>query len=349
MFEWQKIIVTKNDNMKTAIEVLNKEKFRIVLVLENKKLIGTVTDGDIRRALVKHMSMETPISKIMCKNPTAVPENFNNEEILSIMKKRGLMQIPVVDKSGCVLELKTIKNFLEIPKHSNPVFLMAGGLGTRMRPLTDDIPKPLLKIGKKPILQTILEQFISAGFNNFFISTHYKAEMVKEYFGDGSKWKVSIKYIHEKEPLGTAGALGLLPKNLPNLPLIMMNCDLLTKIDFTYLLEFHLNHGGEATMCVREYDFQVPYGVVKAVNHKIISIDEKPIHKFFVNAGIYVLSASLIKSINKVIYMDMPNFLEKTIKNVGDVNMFPIHEYWIDVGQIHQYNKAKVDLQGLFD
>jgi NDP-sugar pyrophosphorylase family protein len=210
---------------------------------------------------------------------------------------------------------------------------MAGGFGKRLKPLTDEIPKPMLKVGTKPILENILNQFIEAGFFNFYISTHYKPEVVSEYFGDGSDWGVSIKYIHEEKPLGTAGGLGLLPRNVINLPMLMMNGDLLTKVDFKELLDFHLKEGGDATVCVREYDLQVPYGVIETTGKYVTSIVEKPIYKFFVNAGIYVLDPSVLDTIDGAAYLDMPNLLGKKISDSGQVNMFPVQilvRHWAD-------------------
>jgi len=258
------------------------------------------------------------------------------------------MQIPVVDKDGRVIGLETLQHLLEKKRYDNPVFLMAGGFGTRLRPLTEHTPKPMLNVGTKPILETILNQFIDAGFYNFFISTHYKAEIVHAHFGDGSEWNVSIQYVHEKEPLGTAGALGLLPKNLPDLPIVMMNGDLLTKVDFLELLSFHNEQGCDATMCVREYDFQVPYGVINASGHRITSIVEKPIQKFFVNAGIYVLNSSILEKIDGEGYLDMPYLLSQEIENHGLVNMFPLHEYWLDIGQMEQFEQAQIDSRRIF-
>jgi dTDP-glucose pyrophosphorylase len=330
--------------MQTAIEVLNNEALRIVIVVDNEnRLVGTVTDGDIRRGLMNHFAMNTALSEFMYKKPTIASIDENSDAILTKMKKLDLLQIPILDKDRRVVGLETLQHLLEKVRFENPVFLMAGGFGKRLRPLTDYTPKPLLKIGKKAILETILDQFVSAGFYNFYISTHYKAEMVREHFGDGSDWGVSINYVYEDEPLGTAGALGLLPKDLPELPILMMNGDLLTKINFEHLLNFHNEQGGDATMCVREYDFQVPYGVIKAKDHRIRSIVEKPLHKFFVNAGIYVLTKSILDMVDGKSYLDMTDMLESKIKHDGQVNMFPVHEYWLDIGQVDQFEQAQTD------
>jgi NDP-sugar pyrophosphorylase family protein len=208
--------------------------------------------------------------------------------------------------------------------------------------LTENTPKPLLKIGGRPIIENIIRQFIDHGFYEFYISTHYKSEQIREYFKNGSQYGANIHYIYEDSPLGTAGSLGLLPKDISELPIIVMNGDLLTKVDFNNLLDFHDSSGNDATMCVREYDIQVPFGVVDINEGRIEKIREKPVHKFFVNAGIYVLNNELIKKVDGKSYLDMPDFLENELKNKG-INAFPIHEYWLDIGRIEEYTKANQD------
>jgi NDP-sugar pyrophosphorylase family protein len=263
------------------------------------------------------------------------------------MSGKGLLHAPIVDKDGVLCGLETLQHLIKKSKYDNPVFLMAGGFGTRLHPLTKDTPKPLLKVGSKPILEMIIEQFISYGFHNFYISTHFKSEQIRNYFKDGELHNISIKYVYEDAPLGTAGSLGLLPDNLSDLPIIVMNGDLLTKIDFKNLLDFHNDNNSKATMCVREYDFQVPYGVVEIENYSIKAIKEKPVHKFFVNAGIYVLNKELINKVDGKSYLNMTDFLERELSDDG-VNAFPIHEYWLDIGQIEEYEKANKDFHTVF-
>ena len=243
MHDWPKVILKLNDTIQTAIMVLDEvsaESLRIVVIVdENERLIGTVTDGDIRRGLIKRFSMDTAITKIMSTNPIVAFESDDKQQIFSKMKELDVFSIPIIDSDRKIVGIETLTNLLEKNKYDNPVLLMAGGFGERLKPLTEHLPKPLLKLGGKPILEHILEQFIASGFHDFYISIYYKAEIVKKHFGDGGNWNVSIKYIHEEEPLGTAGALGLLPSNLPKLPILVMNGDLLTKIDFNKLLNFH--------------------------------------------------------------------------------------------------------------
>jgi len=345
MHNWKNTLLRVTDTIKDAISILDQESLRIVMIIDdNDRLVGTVTDGDIRRGLIRHLSLDNPVIKIMFKTPTVALEKDSKESVLLKMKELDLLQIPIVNVDRKVVGLEILQHLIEGNRLDNPVFLMAGGFGKRLQPLTDNTPKPLLKVGTKPILENILNQFIAAGFHNFYISTHYKAEMVKNHFGNGGDWGVSIIYLHEETPLGTAGGLGLLPKNLIDLPILMMNGDLLTKIDFKGLLSFHLNEGGDATMCAREYDFQVPYGVIKTNGQHVSSIVEKPVHKFFVNAGVYVLNPSMLDTIDGVSYLDMPDLLQEKIDGLSQVNVFPVHEYWLDIGQIEQFEQAQIDV-----
>jgi NDP-sugar pyrophosphorylase family protein len=261
------------------------------------------------------------------------------------MEQYDLLQLPLVDSERKVVGLANLHDMLNKHRHDNPVFLMAGGFGTRLRPLTNNCPKPMLKVGDKPILEQILLNFVDAGFHRFYISTHYMPEAIQDYFGNGEKWGVSIQYIHEEEPLGTGGALGLLPHEEIDLHLIMMNGDLLTSLNINGFLEFHDNNTSVATMCVREYEYQVPYGVVTSEGAQIRSMVEKPVHKFFVNAGIYLLNPELVKSVEHGTRVDMPTLLEREIEEGRPVNMFPIHEYWLDIGRMDDFQRAQSEAE----
>ncbi|MDT8384914.1 MAG: nucleotidyltransferase family protein [Gammaproteobacteria bacterium] len=345
MHNWRNVLIGSEEPISRAIEILDKEAQRIVLVINNKnQLLGTVTDGDIRRGLINRLGMDEPVREIMYKAPRTASVDDDRETILEIMTASDLLHVPLLDKDGCLVGMETIQHLTSKACHDNPVFLMAGGFGKRLRPLTLDTPKPLLKVGNTPILQTILESFIKSGFHNFYISTHYKADMVRDHFGNGDNWGVKIEYVHENEPLGTAGALGLLPDDLSDKPLIMMNGDLLTKVNFEDLLVYHERFGGIATMCVREYDFQVPYGVVTADEYRVIDIVEKPIHKFFVNAGIYVINPELYSDVSGSKFLDMPDLLQNQITRSKQVNMFPVHEYWLDIGRTEDFELAQITI-----
>lgn len=348
MKQWESTLIGPETSLETAIATLDREALRIVMVVNaERRLLGTLTDGDLRRALLKHLPLDTHVGEVMCKTPRTATRDWSRERILADMEKYQLLQLPVIDQEGRVIGLETLHDLLHKRHRDNPVFLMAGGFGTRLRPLTHNCPKPLLKVGEKPILELILESFINAGFHRFFISTHYMPEMIREHFGDGSRWGVSIRYVHEEEPLGTGGALGLLPHDEIDLPLFMMNGDLLTTLNFQNLLEFHQDHVGVATMCVREYEHCVPYGVIQSEGHRICSMVEKPVYRFFINAGIYLLSPELVKSVAPGTRIDMPTLLEREIADGKDVNMFPVHEYWLDIGRMEDFQRAQQEFGSL--
>ena len=255
--------------------------------------------------------------------------------------------IPLVDR-GKLVGLETQKSLNSMPvKKGNPVFIMAGGFGKRLRPLTNNCPKPMLKLDKRPMLEILLTRFVNLGFSNFYISTHYMPEVISDYFGDGSKWNVKIQYVYEKYPLGTGGALGLLPDDVGDLPIILINGDILTTVDFVKILDFHEKNTAEATLCVRKYEYQVPYGVVSGDGLNVKSMEEKPTHEFFVNAGIYVVNREVKNLCERGEHMDMPRVLEKLVTNAKEVLMFPVHEYWLDIGRPDDYRRAQIDVLGL--
>ncbi len=345
MKNWQTLLIRPETTMEAAIEVLDQGAQRIVLVVDTEShLLGTVTDGDIRCALIKHMPMDLPVQQIMCQTPKTAHVDWSRELILATMEKYELLQIPIVDNENRLLGLETLHDILKKRHRDNPVLLIAGGLGTRLYPLTQNCPKPLLKVGEKPILELILERFIEAGFHRFYISTHFMPEMIHAHFGDGNRWGVTIRYIHEEHPLGTGGSLGLLPHDEIDLPLFMMNGDLLTSMDFRSLLEFHQAQDAMATVCVREYEHRVPFGVMGFEGHRITSIVEKPIQRSFINAGIYLLSPEFTRSVVPGVRVDMPDLLQRHINQGRAVNMFPIHEYWLDIGRMDDFNRAQQDV-----
>jgi len=346
MKPWRKALVNSDATLEQAIEVLDKAALRIALVVDaGDRLLGTLTDGDVRRALLKHLPLETPVNQVMNGQPKTADQSWTESRILALMEQHELLQLPLVDAEKRVVGLANLHDILNKHRHDNPVFLMAGGFGTRLRPLTNNCPKPMLKVGDKPILEQILLNFVEAGFHRFYISTHYMPEVIRDYFGNGEKWGINIQYVHEEEPLGTGGALGLLPHDEIDQPLFMMNGDLLTSLNLHSFLEFHETHNGVATMCVREYEHQVPYGVITSEGTRIKSMVEKPVHRFFVNAGIYLLDPVLVKSVEPGTRIDMPTLLERQIDEGKAVNMFPIHEYWLDIGRMDDFHKAQTEVQ----
>lgn len=348
MKDFRKIQVSPGTSIRETIQTIDASAMQIALVVaQDGKLAGTVTDGDIRRGILGGVSLDDAIEKVMNRQPSVCRQEEDRETILTRMRGRRLRHMPMVDDKECLVGLETLDELLVPKERENVVVLMAGGLGSRLQPLTNDCPKPMLKVGNKPLLETILENFIEYGFRRFYISVNYMADMVMAHFGDGTRWNVDIRYLHEDRRLGTAGALSLLPEK-PAKPILVMNGDVLTKVNFHQLLEFHHEHHALASMCVREYDFQVPYGVVKIDRHRITGIDEKPVQRFFVNAGIYALEPEVLEQIPKNIYFDMPSLFESLVANGRETAAFPIREYWLDIGQIADYDRANGEFARIF-
>jgi dTDP-glucose pyrophosphorylase len=348
MSGWKHLSITPDTALREALRVIDEGGAQIALVIDEAgRLVGTVTDGDVRRGLLRGQSLDEPVCNIANRLPTVARAVDDVGTILAMMKLKHLRQIPVVDEEGVILRLELLDDLIQDRRRENWVLLMAGGLGTRLGALTKDCPKPLLQVGGKPILETILEEFIQQGFRKFYLSVNYMAEMVVEYFGNGSKWGVEIRYLHETEQLGTAGALRLLPEPLRD-PLIVMNGDLLTKAKFNDILDFHTEHQAYATMGVREYTFQVPYGVVQLRKHQLLGIEEKPIHEFFVSAGIYVLSPEAVANLPEGKVLNMPMLFDLYIERGLTVSAYPFREYWLDIGRLGDFERAHDEFERVF-
>jgi len=349
MKNYKNILLKPTSTIKEALNIIDHGAMQIALVVdENEKLLGTLTDGDIRRGLLNNLSLDESIETIIFKTPTVCTTEDTKEKILEIALAKKLHQIPIVDKNGKLVGIKEIDELLKPAYKSNRVVLMVGGLGTRLRPLTDKTPKPMLKVGNKPILETIILNFKKYGFVNIVLCVSYKSEIIEEYFKDGSEFGVNIEYVHENKRMGTAGALSLVKERLDE-PFFVMNGDLLTSINFENMMEYHILNNSIATMGVREYDFQIPYGVVKTEGVNIVSIEEKPLHQFFVSGGVYVLSPKVLKYIPEDEYYDMPTLFEKVIEDNGKSISFPIHEYWLDIGRIEEFEKANNEFHEVFN
>ncbi len=341
MSDWRSTLLGPEATLDQTIQALDVSALQRCMVVDGDgKLLGTVTDGDIRRALLRRLPMDSTVKEAMRRNPVVANQSASSESLLGMMTDRQIRQIPLLDESGRVVGLAHIDTLLKKPAIQDAwVVLMAGGLGTRLRPRTESAPKPLLRIGGKPLLETIVENFARQGFRRFYISVNYKAEMIKDHFGDGQRWSVDIRYIEEQERMGTAGAMGLMPER-PTGPLVVMNADLLTRVDFRSLLDYHNEHRSQATMCVREYDFQVPYGVVELDGHRFKAIQEKPVHKVFVNAGIYVLHPIVLDLIPRGKLFDMTTLFERVVEAGYETAVFPVQEYWLDIGKETDYERA---------
>lgn len=343
--KFHEILVSPNTSIREVLRIIELNSSRIAIVVnQDHTILGVVTDGDIRRALLRGLSLKAEVQNVMNTNPLVMSDDVSHEEILLLAKSRGILALPVTENG----KFKTLVSLYGTEEHQaieNPVFIIAGGFGTRLRPLTDNCPKPMLPINQTPLLEIIIKSFIRHGFVNFYISTHYLANVVTDYFGDGSSLGVNIQYVHESEPLGTGGALGLLPAELIKSSFIMVNGDILTNLNWRRLLDFHNKSGGIATMCLRKYEYSVPYGVVESLDGRVTQMIEKPTQYFDINAGVYAVSPELLCQIKANEAIDMPTILEKNIDAGNHISVFPIHESWIDVGGKDDLLRAEQQLK----
>lgn len=335
--DWKKTLISDKKSMFDSMRLIDETAMQIALVVnENNKLLGVVTDGDIRRAILAGKDVNVSVSEIMSKNPTCGSIEESRDMLINRMRTLELHHMPIVDENGKIVDLVMTEYK---GSRTNWVVLMAGGLGSRLRPLTNDIPKPMLSIGDRPVLETIISQFHEFGFNRFFISLNYLAEKIESHFGDGNRWGIKIDYLHENKPLGTAGALSLL-EEYPKEPLILMNGDLLTKLNFDNLMLFHEKHQAPMTVCVREHSYSVPYGVLETEGVFLNNLEEKPEHNVLVNAGIYVIEPEVLKLIKYGQRTDITDIINTLVKKGKKPSVFPIHEYWMDIGHPEDFDKA---------
>jgi len=348
MKEYQHIYLSPASTIRRAMEVIDSGAMKIALVVDaNQKLLGTISDGDIRRAMLNGLELDSMIEGLFNTSPTICSINDSKEKILQLAATKRIYKIPIVDDNKCVVGVAEIEEMLQPIEKTNKVVLMAGGLGTRLSPLTDSVPKPMLLVGKKPILETIIENFTKFGYRDIILSVSYKSHLIETHFGDGAAFGVKISYVHETKRMGTAGALSLMRDQLTE-PFFVMNADLLTNVNFEHLHDYHESHNAMATMAVREYDFQVPYGVVNISDSRITSIEEKPTQRFYVSGGIYMLNPKTLEMIPDYQFFDMPSLFEKIIAGGANTLSFPIREYWLDIGRMCDYDKANSEYCEVF-
>ena len=341
---WRHATLPENATIKDAIRTLDEVGLQIVLIVDNeKKLIGTLSDGDIRRGLLKGLQLDSPIETIIFLNPLVVPETLQRDLVLQLMTVNKIRQIPIVDEDGQILGIHLWDNLAQPTQRSNVMVIMAGGRGTRMRPHTENFPKPMLQVGGKPMLEHIIHRAKAEGFHEFIISIHYLGHVIEDYFSDGNHLDVKIRYLREETPLGTAGALSLMEVR-PDKPFVITNGDVMTDIRYGELLDFHDRHAADATMAVRLHEWQHPFGVVQMQGVKIQAIEEKPISRTHINAGVYALSPSVLDYLDTGEACDMPT-LFKRIKEAGQQTIaYPMHEPWLDVGRPSDLEMANSDL-----
>ena len=341
------VFAPESATLREVIAVIDRAGLQIALIVTpERQLLGTVTDGDVRRGLLRGLSLDAGVLEVMTRDPITVAPDLSFHDDGWLLHKRLARRIPIVGPEGRVVGLALPESEIVPQQVANPVVIMAGGLGTRLGALTQDAPKPLLKVGTKPILETILEGFLAQGFEKFFISVNYKAQMIEDYFGDGSSWGAEIHYLRENERLGTAGALSLLDP--PKVPVFVMNGDLLTKVNFRQMLEFHRTHRQQASVAVRQYSVRVPFGVVELERNNLTHIVEKPEYNYFVNAGIYLLNPECLPLIPYSQPFDMPDLLSAVLAQNWRIGSFPVHEYWLDVGRLDDFEAANLAYAEVF-
>lgn len=340
---WRKALLPEHATVQEAIACLDRSAMQIVLVITaGDVLVGTVTDGDIRRGLLRGQDLSSPVISVVNRDPLVVPPQMGRDTVLQLMKANSLHHLPVVNEQKVVVDLILMSELLAMQQRPNTMIIMAGGKGTRLGELTQQCPKPLLPVAGKPMLEHIIERARLDGIHRFILSVHYLGHMIEDYFGDGSRLNVHIDYLREDAPLGTAGALSLL-STLPEQPVLVTNGDVLTDIRYGDVLDFHDRNLAQATMAVRQHEWQHQFGVVKTRGIDITGFEEKPVIKTHVNAGIYVLAPSTLAALEKGSYCDMPSLFMRLHEQGQRIIAYPMHEPWLDVGRPDDLAKAQRD------
>lgn len=348
-FSLEKYCLNKHSSIKEALQVIDKNVTGAAVVLnDNVEIYGIVTDGDIRRALLKGLNLNDEVQEICNTNYKFLESCVSKKKAKEFMLQHKIRQIPIINEEKKLIDIYILDDLLSYDKKDNYVFILAGGLGTRLRPLTENVPKPMLEIGGKPILERIINQFKDYGFFNFLISINYKGEVIEDYFKDGKNFDVNIKYIKETKKLGTAGSIKL-AKNTINKPFIVINGDILTSIDFDYFLKYHMDNKFQITVGVRNYEIKVPYGVMVSDNLNIKEIKEKPVYSFNINSGVYAMDPSAIDYIPENEFYNMTDLINDILKHKKNAGIYNISEYWSDIGRMDDFNKANDEVDKIFD
>ncbi len=347
MRHWEKALIGPEATFRDALQSIDATGAGMALVVDgDRRLIGALSDGDLRRALIRGAGLEDAAVSAVNRSPVCAGEGEDRATMLATLRAHSLRQLPIVDGDGRVIGLATTADFLDIPVRSNPVIIMAGGKGERLAELTRDTPKPMLKVGSRPILDTIVTNMSGQGFRNFWLAVNYKAEQIETHFGDGSAAGLNIRYLRESKPLGTCGALSLLPT--PSEPFVVTNGDVLAQADYSHVLDSHLQSDAQATVVVRDYQMQVPFGVVNAEGAAVVRIDEKPTQSYTISAGAYVLSPEALDLVPADTFYDMPALLADMIRKGLKVRLQRAEGYWMDIGRPPDYAQANADFGSVF-
>ncbi len=340
---WRKATLPVRATIQQAIANLDQTAIKIVLVVNVRgELEGTISDGDIRRGLLRGLNMNSPITNVIHRNPLVVPSDMGREMVMQLMVANKIQQIPAVDGNHNVVGLHLWDQITTPPLRLNPMVIMAGGMGMRLRPHTENCPKPLLPVAGKPMLEHIIERAKLEGFRHFVLAIHYLGHMIEDHFGNGERLGVQIEYLREQSPLGTAGALGLLHPR-PECAFVVTNGDVITDIHYGELLDFHLRHNAAATMAVRVHEWQHPFGVVQTDGVEIVGFEEKPVARTHINAGVYALDPDALNLLTTDVRCDMPTLFERLQEQAKRTVAYPMHEPWLDVGRPDDLSRANVE------
>jgi len=338
--EWKLTLISPDLDLHGAIVALDRVGLQILLVVNaDLQLQGTLTDGDVRRALLRGLPLDARVEDVLFRTPMVVGPDLDRASVLNLMRVNKLRQLPIIDAAGKVAGLHVWDQVLAAPLRDNTVLLMAGGFGKRMMPFTETVPKPMLEVAGKPLLQHAIERAHADGFRRFLISLHYLPDVIRDHFGDGRSFDVEIDYIVEDRPLGTAGALSLI-HDAPAHPLIIANGDILTDVRFSDMLEFHRSHGAAATMAVREHQYHNPFGVVQTDGMVITGFEEKPVWRTKINAGLYALNPEALALLEPGAHCNMPTLFQRLQAQGQKTIVYPMHETWMDVGNPQDLLKA---------
>lgn len=337
------VVVTVAATVAEVVAVIDRGELGLALVCDDGgRLVGLVTDVDIRKGLLRGMKLDDPVDTIMNRTPSVADAGATREELIAFLHRTGVRQVPVVDASRRVVGVEILKDLSAARARATEVVIMAGGRGQRLRPLTDDVPKPMLPIGGRPLLERLIERLREQGFAQITLAVHYKGELIERYFGNGDKHGVRIRYVREPEQRGTAGSLFLLEPR-PTTPFITINGDLLTDLNFESLISYHEAHQADLTMCVTEYRVEVPFGVIELDGERVIDVREKPGASFPVNAGIYVVAPALLERVGPRAHLDMTELARLALDLGARVTCFPMRERWVDIGTQSDYRRAAAE------
>jgi dTDP-glucose pyrophosphorylase len=340
---WRRAILPVHASIEQAIRNLDQVAIKIVLVVnESGEIEGTISDGDIRRGLLKGLDLNSPITNVIHRNALVVPPEMGREMVMQLMVANKIQQIPIVNEHRHVVGVHLWDEITTPPSRANLMVIMAGGMGTRLRPHTENCPKPLLSVAGKPMLEHIIERAKLEGFSHFALAIHYLGHMIEDHFGNGERLNVQIDYLREQSPLGTAGALGLLNPR-PKAPFVVTNGDVITDIRYGELLDFHIRHNATATMAVRVHEWQHPFGVVQTEGVDIVGFEEKPVARTHINAGVYALDPEALNVLSAEERCDMPTLFERLQTKSKRTVAYPMHEPWLDVGRPDDLTRANAE------